>query len=129
MKLKHYLIYTAVCLIGCSTSGTSPTISSSASLAHRPPGDTAWVCAYQVPPGWVVIDMRTNYGQCGGGMNNVWEIENLNGMPINSIVSCCSGTTLPSGWVVTGYSTNYGRCGGNAQNNIETIRKLSRRHR
>src|SRR4051812_15951033 len=106
MKLKfHLTCYSLLLLFGCSTS-TWPTVASTASLTNRPPGDVAWVCASQVPPGWVVIDMTTNYAQCGGGQHNVWQIENLNGMPINSVVTCCTSSENPSGWVVIGNSTN-----------------------
>jgi uncharacterized protein YbdZ (MbtH family) len=129
MKLNYLLTCLVVLLLsGCSTS-KSPTLSSATSLTNRPAGETAWVCAYQVPTGWVILDMITNYSMCGGGMHNVWQIENLNGMAVNSEVTCCTDSVNPAGWIVTGYSTNYGRCGGNAQNNIKTIRKLSLRKR
>jgi hypothetical protein len=126
MKLKHHLtIYSVLLITGCTT---GPKPSTPASLTDRPPGDIQWVCAYQVPPGWVILDMITNYGQCGGGQHNLWQIENLNGMSVGSQVTCCTDSSNPAGWVTTSNSTNYGKCGGNATNNMKTIRKLSRKH-
>jgi hypothetical protein len=128
MKLTYLVTCLAVLfLAGCSTS-KSPTLSSAASLTNRRPGEIAWVCAYQVPSGWVILDMITYSGQCGGGLHNVWQIEDLNGMAVGSQVTCCSDSTNPPGWVKTGNTTSYGRCGGNATNNMKTIQKISRKH-
>ena len=128
MNLKQKLVILgSVTILAACTTTTSVVPSPRAALASARTGEISFVCANQVPSGWVVIDMVTNLATCGGGMHNVWQIENLSGMPANSEVTCCTDSTVPSGWFTVNYSTNFAKCGGGARNNLKTIRKLARR--
>lgn len=76
-------------------------------------GEKITVCApITLPDGYVVVYVLTN-PMCGTAKENAWTIENLNGMPAESRVSCCSKLSpTPNGWLVTGYDAdNSHQCG------------------
>src|ERR1051325_10679451 len=62
-------------------------------------GEKINVCApITLPPGYVVVYVSTNPA-CGSATENVWTIENLNGMAAQATVACCSKLSpTPDGW-------------------------------
>lgn len=110
----------------CTDASTENTKAEAPALASSKAGESVTVCAGNRPPGWVIIDVRTDFTQCGGGWDNMWIIKNLNGMAVGSVVTCCASNPVPPGWVVIGTSTDFTRCGRNQSfNNLKTLRKVS----
>jgi hypothetical protein len=105
---------------------TPPKLVRSSSLSAIKSGEEVRVCAGQIQPGWVILDVLTDYTACGGGSDNIWIIKNLNGMPLGSQVTCCGRSIVPAGWVVVGTSTDFTRCGRNAgSNNLRILKNVS----
>ncbi|GIH07670.1 hypothetical protein Rhe02_57370 [Rhizocola hellebori] len=85
--------------------------------AQAAPGDQSTVCGIGAPSGSVII-YYTYSGACytpPGAVYNASRVMQVNGYPIGTNVTACSGSPVPAGWAVvysgfmlTGCSLNYG---------------------
>lgn len=85
-------------------------------------GSTLQVCAGQLPSGWAVINVLTNFTICGGNPNNIWVIFDLNGARTGASVTVCTFSANNAGWVIINYLTNFTVCYSSI-NNLAVIQK------
>jgi hypothetical protein len=80
-----------------------------------------------LPSGWVIIDIFTDFNDCGGSSNDKRSLLNAIGDPIGTTHQVCfPSSPIPTGWTNIGLSTDATRCGGvGNNNNIATIRRDS----
>ena len=90
---------------------------------------TQWVCAGQLPPGWLKIGGQWNPTSCGNPTTiyeNVWLIERYDDKPVGSVMTICA-QQIPNGWVKISGSWNPTMCGSPStiQENVIQIRRLN----
>lgn len=91
--------------------------------------ETQWVCAGQLPQGWLKIGGQWNPTTCGNPTSiyeNVWLIERYSNKPVGSVMTVCA-QQIPSGWVKIGGSWNPTTCGSPStiRENVIQIKRLN----
>ncbi len=91
--------------------------------------ETEFVCAGEVPSGWIKVNDAWNPTTCGNPTRvtyNVWMIAQYTEKPIGTVMVVCNGPA-PSGWVIVGTAWNPTACGHPTTNqkNVMTIKRLS----
>ena len=89
------------------------------------PGQVESICRDDLPPsGWVIVDVKTRFTECGGGFDNMSEIKNTKGLPAETELEVCKSSPVPEGWEVTGTTTDFTRCGrGQSFDNVKKIKR------
>jgi hypothetical protein len=94
------------------------------SISSRAQATQAICSGSPVPPGWVVININTDFTQCSGTSNDIEIIEQISTLGPGATVGACSGQTLPSGWVLQDLATDFTRCFENS-NDLSILLNLN----
>lgn len=91
--------------------------------------ETQWVCAGQMPTGWLKIGGQWNPTTCGNPTTiyeNVWLIERYDNKPVGTVMTICA-QQIPSGWVKISGGWNPTMCGSPStiQENVIQIKRLN----